>query len=449
MPRPIIEIGNRATRPAALKGTAPGIVSTLAVGGGHPGAVEPEVSDVTVAMLGPTVCSLGLAMPDSRRRDRSTHRAVRRAAASCPSGGRRSRRTSCPFLENVTRGRGIPRGAARGGRPALLHVRRAQPDQRPQPRVHRRGRGGLPGRRPRAAGLLGQPQLGPLPRRHAQDDAGRRRPAGAVPVHQRLLELLGVPAVPREPRRRGGRGGGGSAAARPGPALLQPPGVRGADGRRHAGGAGRAAGADPQRRAHPLRHPLDPGRDERRQRPRRLLPADRLRPAGRRLRRPAPERRGRDQRPGPAADRPPVRHRARLLLPVRVRRRCPGWSRTSATGSPSWPRTGCPAVVAVPIGFVSDHMEVVYDLDTEAKAVADEAGHRVQPGRHRGRRPALRRDGARPGARALRRRAGAGSAATTRSRARRSAAWSPPGTSARRGAARTCAGHRPALCGQD
>ncbi|WP_043232907.1 ferrochelatase, partial [Streptomyces sp. NRRL F-5193] len=29
---------------------------------------------------------------------------------------------------------------------------------------------------------------------------------------------------------------------------------------------------------------------------------------------------------------------------------------------------GAPAVVMVPIGFVSDHMEVLYDLDTEATA---------------------------------------------------------------------------------
>ena len=35
---------------------------------------------------------------------------------------------------------------------------------------------------------------------------------------------------------------------------------------------------------------------------------------------------------------------------------------------------GVPAVVVVPIGFVSDHMEVVYDLDTEARGVADEVG---------------------------------------------------------------------------
>jgi ferrochelatase len=35
---------------------------------------------------------------------------------------------------------------------------------------------------------------------------------------------------------------------------------------------------------------------------------------------------------------------------------------------------GVPAVVVVPIGFVSDHMEVVYDLDTEARETADRLG---------------------------------------------------------------------------
>ena len=35
---------------------------------------------------------------------------------------------------------------------------------------------------------------------------------------------------------------------------------------------------------------------------------------------------------------------------------------------------GVPAVVVVPIGFVSDHMEVVFDLDTEAAATAEECG---------------------------------------------------------------------------
>jgi ferrochelatase len=36
--------------------------------------------------------------------------------------------------------------------------------------------------------------------------------------------------------------------------------------------------------------------------------------------------------------------------------------------------SGVPGVVVVPIGFVSDHMEVIYDLDTEARATADKVG---------------------------------------------------------------------------
>jgi ferrochelatase len=35
---------------------------------------------------------------------------------------------------------------------------------------------------------------------------------------------------------------------------------------------------------------------------------------------------------------------------------------------------GVASVVLVPVGFVSDHMEVLYDLDTEAKTVAEELG---------------------------------------------------------------------------
>jgi ferrochelatase len=35
---------------------------------------------------------------------------------------------------------------------------------------------------------------------------------------------------------------------------------------------------------------------------------------------------------------------------------------------------GVPGVVMVPIGFVSDHMEVIYDLDTEAMATAEKLG---------------------------------------------------------------------------
>ncbi len=47
---------------------------------------------------------------------------------------------------------------------------------------------------------------------------------------------------------------------------------------------------------------------------------------------------------------------------------------------------GVTSVVVVPIGFVSDHMEVIYDLDTEAAATAKELGMRFDrvdtPGEH-------------------------------------------------------------------
>jgi ferrochelatase len=37
-------------------------------------------------------------------------------------------------------------------------------------------------------------------------------------------------------------------------------------------------------------------------------------------------------------------------------------------------REGVSNVVIAPIGFVSDHMEIVYDLDVEARQVAQELG---------------------------------------------------------------------------
>jgi ferrochelatase len=38
------------------------------------------------------------------------------------------------------------------------------------------------------------------------------------------------------------------------------------------------------------------------------------------------------------------------------------------------PGSGSSAAVVCPVGFVSDHLEVLYDVDIEARAVADEAG---------------------------------------------------------------------------
>ena len=76
----------------------------------------------------------------------------------------------------------------------------------------------------------------------------------------------------------------------------------------------------------------------------------------------------------------------------RVARRCgaEGWDLVyqSRSGSPQVPwlgpdvsahlpslaEAGTEAVVVVPLGFVSDHMEVVWDLDVEARQVATDAG---------------------------------------------------------------------------
>ena len=64
-----------------------------------------------------------------------------------------------PFLENVTRGRGIPRERLDIGRRALPAFRRRVTDQRHQPRVDRAVGPNWP-TRARPAGVLRQPQLG-------------------------------------------------------------------------------------------------------------------------------------------------------------------------------------------------------------------------------------------------------------------------------------------------
>jgi ferrochelatase len=50
---------------------------------------------------------------------------------------------------------------------------------------------------------------------------------------------------------------------------------------------------------------------------------------------------------------------------------------------------GVKDVVVAPIGFVSDHMEVVYDLDYEAQKVAQELGVNIVRARTAGTHPAF------------------------------------------------------------
>jgi ferrochelatase len=75
----------------------------------------------------------------------------------------------------------------------------------------------------------------------------------------------------------------------------------------------------------------------------------------------------------------------------------------SRSGSPSQPwlgpdicdhvktlrEAGVKEIVVAPIGFVSDHMEVVYDLDVEARRVAEEIGMNLMRARTAGTHPAF------------------------------------------------------------
>ena len=86
---------------------------------------------------------------------------------------------------------------------------------------------------------------------------------------------------------------------------------------------------------------------------------------------------------------------------------------------------GTTSVVVSPIGFISDHLEVVWDLDTEAAGTAKSLGLEFARAATPGDRPTVRADGAGTGAR---------SGCTTPARGGGSASWRcgtpAPGTAA-------------------
>ena len=165
-----------------------------------------------------------------------------------------------PFLENVTRGRGIPRERLEEVGEHYYALRR--PSARSTTRTGTllaAIEADLAAARHRPAGLLGQPQLGPLPRptRVAADDGGRRHP-GRLLRDQRLLVVLRRAGSTARTSPTPSRRSAGAPAARQAAALLQPPRLRRADGRRDAR---RRWPSSPTTRAAArtgLRHPLDP-----------------------------------------------------------------------------------------------------------------------------------------------------------------------------------------------
>ena len=67
--------------------------------------------------------------------------------------------------------------------------------------------------------------------------------------------------------------------------------------------------------------------------------------------------------------------RARVARPTR------GSDPTCSARSGGWPPTGATAVVVCPVGFVSDHLEVLYDLDIEAGRRGRGRRHGLRPDR--------------------------------------------------------------------
>ena len=259
-----------------------------------------------------------------------------------------------PFLENVTRGRNVPRERLEevahhyelfGGVSPINAQNRAL-DRRAPTRARRT--------RDRAADLLRQPQLASVPRRHAAGDGRRRRRARARLLHLRLLVVLGVPPVPRGPRSTRSR-----RWARRAPEVLKTrvffnhPGwiEANADHVRDA-----LAQLPARRDAAPRVHgALDPASRWRGRAATRISCASRRGSSRRRSASPTAELvyQSRSGPPHVPWLEPDILDHLRDGR--RARRR----------------RTSCVS----PIGFVSDHLEVLYDLDIEAR----DTGRRARP----------------------------------------------------------------------
>ena len=257
-----------------------------------------------------------------------------------------------PFLENVLRGRNVPRERMLEVAEHYQHFGGVSPINAQNraliAALEQRVRRG----RPQAADLLGQPQLASAAARHAAADAGRRRAAGARVFHLRLQQLFRLPAVSREHRRRAGGGRRGGAADRQAAGLFQSSRLHRADDRADARGAAPDSSRAPDCRrtfaVHGPQHSAGDGPE---------LPV-----------------RGALSR-GVAAWWPKALGHANWRLVYQSRsgpptqpwlepdvRRCTCRDRRRQSG----PRD----VVVVPIGFISDHMEVLYDLDEEARLKA-------------------------------------------------------------------------------
>ena len=291
-------------------------------------------------------------------------------SSSCASAAPRRPTRSCRSCAGSPRAAGSPTSGSRTSRStttssaaAARSTTRTAPSSPPSEAE-------LKDARDRGPGPLGQPQLAALPRRRP---AGRRR-SRAAPHRRRDDERLLVATPPA----------GSTARTSPTPRRR---------GRRRAG---------PRDRQD---RPVCPAaRLRRRPTPPRRRGAPRARPTSPTTRSPSSSSPTRSptrwtRRPGPATARATSTSASTSRSPSvvdrgRQRRLGRDLSREvvfcSRSGPPSQPwlepdvndrleelaAAGRRVVVLAPIGFVSDHMEVVYDLDTEAAETAERVGLR-------------------------------------------------------------------------
>ena len=302
-----------------------------------------------------------------------------------------------PFLENVTRGRGIPtERLAEVGR-ALLQLFGGKSPINDQCRSLLAALANeLRSRGIEMPLYWGNRNWDPylIDELRAIDRDGS--PSGAGGADQRVSVLLLMPAVPGEPVRRG-RDDTQVQIDRI-RHYADHPGFRRGIGRRHARGTGRprASQADEARLVF-VTHSIP------------MLDGGRL---------PGPRRAARRARTwtGIAVVAAAVTRRVSARRGIDVT--TSDLAYCSRSGPPSQPwleptstitsagsrRPAYRRVVVVPIGFVSDHMEVIFDLDTEAAATADRARAGLRPRRHRRRPSGVRQRAGRSDAGAGRRR---------------------------------------------
>ena len=269
-----------------------------------------------------------------------------------------------PFLENVTRGRNVPRERLDEVAEHYLHFGGVSPINAQNRALIAALEPELRSPRDRPADLLRQPQLAAVRHRHVRQMRADGVKRALVFVTSALQLLLRLPSVPRgrHPRSRRLPETEQSEIAFDKlrvfynhPGFIEPMADRSA----------MALGAIPHRAARPASRSSSPPTASRWRWPRQRL---RSRNCARRAawspRLPAsPNYRLAYQSRSGSADDP--------LAGT-------GHPRRTAT---AYSRRRRPTSIVVPIGFISDHMEVLFDLDAEAAEKAAELGHEDGPGR--------------------------------------------------------------------